>query len=165
MTIMPALATGAAELHLVQPGSSISPLTEDERKLLKTPTRLLNDRDKLRKRAICRQEQQRKRSEKKAKQSKRDRQEELKRKREAEALRWSAKKAKQSERDKQQELKEKREAEALRRAGMTRSEHEKILQQEREVYQARMSAMSESDRSEMIRRVENRRRSQRGKDG
>ena len=48
---------------------------------------------------------------------------------------------------------------------MTQSEHEKILQQEREVYQARMSAMSESDRSEMIRRVENRRRSQRGKDG
>ena len=73
--------------------------------------------------------------------------------------------AEQSKRDKQQELKEKREAEALRRAGMTRSEHEKILQREREVYQARMSAMSESDRSEMIRRVENRRRSQRGKDG
>ena len=89
----------------------------------------------------------------------------MKRKREAEALRRSTKRAKQSERDKQQELKEKREAEALRRAGMTRSEHEKILQREREVYQARMSAMSESDRSEMIRSVENRRRSQRGKDG
>ena len=148
MTIMPALATGAAELHLVQPGSSISPLTEDERKLLKTPTRLLNDRDKLRKRAIYRQEQLKRkreakalqRSAKRAKQSERDKQQELKRKREAEALRWSAKKAKQSEQDKQQELKRKREADALRRAGMTRSEHEKILQREREVYQARMSA-------------------------